>query len=992
MSGNRVDVMSNRRAPRRVLSFAVLIALAAMVITPIGGIAGGSLQAGETATPVPPSGEPMVGLEARSASGEVLGRSMSSAGALATPPPILTLTPNEFGWPNLNPIIWTVTLPCPAGGPNCTYPLTMTHYSDDGGRFWFYDEPDEPDCGCAEVIELNSPYSMRSYTTTSPSVFVSAGTQRLLQWAVWYQPAPASTYHAQVTWGGTNQQWVLNEQMRIRPLVFVPGILGTMPPTYGPWGTMEPILRTYDPLLINLQMRGYELSQSLFPFAVDWRDSVEVVADHLAGSIPGFLGTANQLGYVGDAAGGPATQVDLVVHSMGGLITRAYVEGSNYANNVGRVVFIGSPHRGYPEAYRTREGLTWEAYLQDNLWEVALAESTDIVLWPILIGKRYQPTVEELDAGDCQTGYPFDAIKYWYPFCSPEALYNWSHDPVDGVFSLRDMLPDETVDPYLVCGDTSGTECTPLAAYPFGRETNPLLDGPDGLNAPARLQDLADRLGPQNIMVIFGSGTPTNVEYPVMRSGIPPLWAYGQPVGDVIGDGDGLVPAYSANLSLILPSIPPANVIEIVGPEGRHKPIMYHPDVQGFYIPMFLTGTSGLPATPNDQFPPDTEIARLIVFAGQCPVNLIVTDPLGRRAGYDPATGGVLLEIPGAVYSGSNVEGQFIIIPDALDGAYQFGGTAFADGSYVLSANRFNADGLALLGIFGGSAAQGDELHFEVDSNPVPTPTPGPELLPDLTIPQMRIELQNPDCLHPGDPLGVRVWVTNVGQAAAGAFVVEVAGVQQPVDGLGVGETTTVFFPGYSNPVTAVADATGAVAESDEGNNSRTEMLPVPTPPLPCATATPTVTATPTDTPTATASYTPTPTDTPTATATDTPTATATQTPTVTSTGTATPTRTPTRTPRPTPTLLEALDRLVDEVREAVREGELSSQLANSLLAKLRAARSSIERGQFNTAANQLRAFIHQIDAQRGRGISDDAAQDLTEMAERLIRRLSREG
>ena len=831
---------------------------------------------GEVATPTPEAAG-VVELQVQSAAGERLARSWSSAAA-ATPPPALTLTPNEYGWPNFNPIIWTATLTCPAGGADCAYALNLQHYSNNGGRFWLYDAPDEPDCGCEAVVQESGPYSMSSYTATSPRVVVPAGTRRLLQWALWYQPSPASTFTAQLTWGGTTQGLVVMEQMRIRPLVFIPGILGTMPPTYGRLGTMEPILRGYDPLLIDLQKRGYELNQSLFPFPVDWRDSIEVVADHLAASIPGFLETANQLGYVGEqTSGGPASKVDLVVHSMGGLISRTYVEGDNYDNNVGRVVFIASPHRGYPEAYRTREGLTWDAYLQDNLYESALSESMDYALWPIMIGKRYQPSVEEMEAGDCQTGYPFDAIKYFFPFCSPEALYTWSHDPVEGVFSLRDMLPDETVDPYLVCGDVSGADCAPLVSpYPFGREANPLLDGPNGLNAPARLQTLADRLGPQNILVVFGSGTPTHVEYAVVRGG-PPLWAHGQPVEQVIGDGDGLVPSYSADLSQIMPQIPPENVVELSGPEARHKPIMYHPEVLGRYVPLFLTGTGGGPTTEYDRFPPDLEITRLLVFVGQCPVNLTVTDPQGRRVGYDPNTGGTFLEIPGAVYGGPDVEGQFILIPDAQEGTYQFAGTAFANGEYLLASGVMAPDGLALTGIFGGSVTQGDELHFEVDSNPTITPTP------------------------------------------------------------------------------------------------------TDTPPV---TDTPTATAT--DTPTATA------TDTPTPTATDTPTATPTPTDTPTNTPTATRTRQPTITPAPTttPSLIEALDDLKERIKDYADDGKISEQLEWSLLAKVRAARYSVQHDRYDAAAHKLEALVHQVRAQRGKQITQGAATDLIHRANALIGRL----
>lgn len=158
--------------------------------------------------------------------------------------------------------------------------------------------------------------------------------------------------------------------------------------------------------------------------------------------------------------------------------------------------------------------------------------------------------------------------------------------------------------------------------------------------------------------------------------------------------------------------------------------------------------------------------------------------------------------------------------------------------------------------------------------------------LPDLTISQMKVEFQNPSCLLQGDTVGLRVSVTNSGQAAAGSFVVKFNDAQQTVNGLAVGETKTVFFSGYSNQtgaaITVTVDPNGAVAESNEQNNSRTEQVAVPTQPLPC-------TSTPTTTPTATGSA---------ATGTATPTATNTAT-----TPTVTPTVTPTSTPTPgTPT------------------------------------------------------------------------------------------
>lgn len=109
-----------------------------------------------------------------------------------------------------------------------------------------------------------------------------------------------------------------------------------------------------------------------------------------------------------------------------------------------------------------------------------------------------------------------------------------------------------------------------------------------------------------------------------------------------------------------------------------------------------------------------------------------------------------------------------------------------------------------------------------------------PQPMPDLTITDVRIELQNTSCLMQGDAMGVRITVKNNGQAAAGSFVVRVNNVDQTVTGLDTGASATLFYPGYVNPVAALVDATNTVLENNEANNSRSEMVPVPTPPIPC--------------------------------------------------------------------------------------------------------------------------------------------------------------
>ncbi|MFT3890419.1 MAG: hypothetical protein QM730_02195 [Anaerolineales bacterium] len=133
------------------------------------------------------------------------------------------------------------------------------------------------------------------------------------------------------------------------------------------------------------------------------------------------------------------------------------------------------------------------------------------------------------------------------------------------------------------------------------------------------------------------------------------------------------------------------------------------------------------------------------------------------------------------------------------------------------------------------------------------TITPGTNQLPDLKLGPMALTLQDPTCLKPsGNVMGVKVPVTNQGQAVATSFTVQVNDAQQTINGLGVDETILLFFPGSWYQVTAIVDPNFAIVESDESNNSYSGWLPIPTAPLPCPstlTFTPSPTTTPTETP-----------------------------------------------------------------------------------------------------------------------------------------------
>ena len=57
----------------------------------------------------------------------------------------------------------------------------------------------------------------------------------------------------------------------------------------------------------------------------------------------------------------------------------------------------------------------------------------------------------------------------------------------------------------------------------------------------------------------------------------------------------------------------------------------------------------------------------------------------------------------------------------------------------------------------------------------------------------------------------------------------------------------------------------------------------------------------------------------------------------------------------------------------------------NSLTTKLDAALASLDQGNDNAATNQLQAFINQVEAKRGKDLTDEEADLLISLAEEVI-------
>lgn len=126
------------------------------------------------------------------------------------------------------------------------------------------------------------------------------------------------------------------------PLVIIPGIMGSWP-VNGQW-QLDPVLHTFEGLMAALGTAGYVDNLTLFTFPYDWHRPNQDTAQLLAARIAGIR---QQTG---------AERVDIIAHSMGGLISRSYIQSVDYRNDVDQLIMLGSPHRGSVKSY-----LTWEA-------------------------------------------------------------------------------------------------------------------------------------------------------------------------------------------------------------------------------------------------------------------------------------------------------------------------------------------------------------------------------------------------------------------------------------------------------------------------------------------------------------------------------------------------------------------------------------------------------------------------------------------------------
>lgn len=426
----------------------------------------------------------------------------------------------------------------------------------------------------------------------------------------------------------------------VDPAIVIPGIMGSeIDPATKSW-VLDPILHTYDDLWESLKTAGFQEEQNLFAFPYQWRQKNEISAGELKIKIDEVKTLTG------------ARKVDLVAHSMGGLLARYYIESDgtdenslNYGEDVDQLITLGTPHQGAPSAY-----LQWEAGEGYFTWKEQLAK------------KHFKNEATHNGYTDI-----FSYIKAQ-------------------IFSVQQLLPDSN-------GYLSGVN-----GFAFGQPQNSFLQK---LNETAGWNRLLQKTRWFKIAGHETKKDSTITGLKLTTSSKQGLWADGMPEnfystqsGIVRGAGDGTVPLASAKGET-------GGEEKILDAEHRKLPTEAQCEV------VWNLGAKVCVKKYLWDFP------NLLYFNVFSPVDIQVVAPNGDRVGKDFQTGELLNEIEGAFYSGFETENEFITVPVLAEGEYQLltqgSDPQVSDRSYSVEVSLVPEEGPEKTVEFSGTANFDDE-------------------------------------------------------------------------------------------------------------------------------------------------------------------------------------------------------------------------------------------------------------------------------------------
>lgn len=429
---------------------------------------------------------------------------------------------------------------------------------------------------------------------------------------------------------------------------------------------MDPILHTYDDLVKIFEKNGYTENQDLFVFPYNWRTSNTHTAQLLKQKIDEIKKAANW------------PKVDLVAHSMGGLVAREYVESGFYGNDVDQLLTLGTPHRGSPKSYLIWEGGEFGKGSINTIFEKIIK-------------------LESKENG-------FDGI-FDYVRKMP-------------MKSVQELLPDYN---YLKSANSGE-----MRNYPEKYPRNEFLEN---LNKNENISKLKD----VELINIFGKtdikSTLTNIRIEDAPRSKEPLWPDGYPEnydsifgdhGMEYGEGDETVPLFSAK------GIESDEMVETGFSHGKlptEAARIVYENITG----QFPLNFGGTPKTKND----------IMIFLVFSPVDIQISyldrngsrQVIGNNAAYTNEEGAFYAKYRVENENGEEVgeEVEFITIPNPSDGEYEIRTQGTGNGEYrievtkILEDENNSVEAKEATAVFNGIAKEGqvEELKVKITGDEV---------------------------------------------------------------------------------------------------------------------------------------------------------------------------------------------------------------------------------------------------------------------------------
>ena len=477
-----------------------------------------------------------------------------------------------------------------------------------------------------------------------------------------------------------------------KPVIILPGIYGSYMADWDDHPTwvrnrgihpgllaVDPLAHLYDDMIATLKNAGYVQGEDLFAGAYDWRlppGPVDGTYDGVIGGISGVSITDDRYEYGVDYLGYYLKQaaekwrqnhdgqtldsVDIISHSTGGLVARAYIQSTAYGKHfrasdgaavrlptVNHLVMVAVPNRG--------AALPWQAMnnnfrRDDTKSKYVMAKIIAVSYYKLKDGETIEgwPAPITLDSiTDPATGEP-DPVRFVALYCptfrSLLATYPFIRKPDGGVVDVN-SLPQYRND--LVLDLNNGLD---LPDRPASADPNLFADAVNKTTV-----FYAGDLKTAHQMEEMNTAA-SNVLFPLDATFDQDAAAGSTWYRDIVAEvGDETVPSLSAAGQFEGDSR--IKVVQVSTGDRTHTGLMANPKVQADIL-LLLGIKDTVSVSAGLAVPSYWSVA----VAVSDPVGFLMIDGQGRRLGWTPDTG-VLAEIPGSMWYGE-ADGIGIVFGD----------------------------------------------------------------------------------------------------------------------------------------------------------------------------------------------------------------------------------------------------------------------------------------------------------------------------------------